>query len=168
MNSKPTYFDIERDKIYPYFCEACLLGKRKSQMSKADKRYCSQCQPSIEADCKLRREKYSPILVTNAHHKPSDANLTSNSGTPISKYSKRGKEVLLHMKSKKKQSYQNPTLGAELNLGVRPRKDIPIKLILKLSSDDGFSIGKIVKELEKQGLTISPMTVSRVLSGQRQ
>lgn len=71
------------------------------------------------------------------------------------------------MKSKKKQSYQNPTHGVVLNLGGRPRKDVPIKLILKLSSDDGFSIGKIVKELKKQGLTISAMTVSRVLSGKR-
>ncbi len=35
MNSKPTYFDIERDKISSYFCQACLVGKVESEMDAA-------------------------------------------------------------------------------------------------------------------------------------
>ena len=56
------------------------------------------------------------------------------------------KEVLLHTKSEESHIYQNPTKDVVLNLGGRPRKDVPVELIRKFSSD-GLSIGKIVRKL---------------------
>lgn len=42
------YFDIERDNQFPSFCQACLIAKTKTQMSKGDTRYCKDCQPIVE------------------------------------------------------------------------------------------------------------------------
>ena len=50
------------------------------------------------------------------------------------------------------------------NNGGRPRTDVPLELITDLSQR-GLSIRAIVNELEEQGITISRMKVSRVLSG---
>ena len=57
------YFDIERDKTYPCFCEACLLVKTEVEISERDKRYCLECQVFIEADYKLCGRKYTPVVV---------------------------------------------------------------------------------------------------------
>jgi len=46
MNDK--YFDIERDKTFPCFCQACAVGKTEEQMSLKDIRYCVDCQPIVE------------------------------------------------------------------------------------------------------------------------
>ena len=50
------YFDIKRDMGFPYFCEACLIGKTEAQMSKTDTRYCLECYNSLNGDHKQRTE----------------------------------------------------------------------------------------------------------------
>ena len=55
------YFDIERDKQFPCFCQACLTGKPESERSSKDARYCLECQPLIEGEYKIRGEKYIPV-----------------------------------------------------------------------------------------------------------
>ncbi len=148
------YFDIERDKQFSCWCQACLVGKSESQMSQRDTRYCLECQPFIKAEYAMiaqlhgRKTRYDPI----AHIQ-----------LPIAKE----EEVLLHTKTVASHAYQNPTEDRRIvNLGGRPKRDVPIELIHKFSKE-GLSIGKIVKELKAQGQTISAMTVSRVLSGER-
>jgi hypothetical protein len=51
MNDR--YFDIDRDNTYPCFCQACLVGKPKEEMSGKDGRFCLQCQSYIETEYAL-------------------------------------------------------------------------------------------------------------------
>jgi hypothetical protein len=77
------------------------------------------------------------------------------------------KEVLLHTKTNKPHAYQNPARDRlKVSVGGRPKKNIPVKLIRKLSKG-GLSIGGIVRELQRQGTIISAMSVQRVVSGER-
>ena len=158
-NEPKRYFDIEGDKTLPFFCQACVVGKTEAQMSKRDTRYCSECQVSIEADYKLCGRKYIP--------QPPDANLAPNNTQPIQTHTEKVKGVLLRTKNRDTHAYQNPTEDRpKPNVGGRPKKDIPVQLICKFSQE-GLAIKPIVRELKRQGYTISPMTVSRVLSGER-
>ena len=58
-------------------------------------------------------------------------------------------------------------LRTKQNPGGRPKKDVPVRLIRRLSKQ-GMGIRDIVKKLKAQGQTTSAMTVSRVLSGKRE
>ena len=74
---------------------------------------------------------------------------------------------MLHTKTENGQLYQNLTEDRPPpDVGGRPRKDVSVDLIHKLS-DEGLGIWNIAKELKAQGQIISAMTVSRVLSGRR-
>ncbi len=120
-----------------------------------DSRYCQGCYDSLEAD----GYKFDG--------KPPYANLAPNNTQPIPTHTKKVKEVLLHTKTVDTHAYQNLTEDRpKPNPGGRPKKDIPVQLIRKLSQE-GLAIKPIVRELERQGHTISPMTASRVLSGER-
>ncbi len=152
------YFDIERDKQFPCFCQACLTGKPENNRSTRDTRYCLECQPFIEEEYKIRGEKYIPVL--NAVLDPTD---TEPRESPIENQ----KRVLLHTKRDALHAYQNQGEDRpKPNVGGRPKKDIPIELIHTLSRRE-LSIKQIVLELKRKGQTISAMTISRVLSGER-
>ena len=122
-------------------------------MSKKDSRYCVVCQQVIETEYALiadnsgRKSRYVPV----AH---------------IERDTSKEEEVLLHTNNENTHVYQNPTQTPIINLGGRPRKDMPVDLIHILSKQD-LSIKSIVRELKTQGYNISAMTVSRVLSGKR-
>lgn len=47
------YFDIMRDRPYPCFCQACLIGKTEGEMSKADKRYCLGCYDCLAREAEM-------------------------------------------------------------------------------------------------------------------
>ncbi len=154
-------FDIEKDNKYPCFCLGCLGGKKQSQMSQKDARYCLECQPIIEYEYSLLADKgswkrYKPTNPTR--------NLGAFEPLDLGEDTHKDKEVLLHTNLEKPHEYQNPSQTPTINLGGRPRKDIPIDLIHKLSKQ-GLSIRQIVRELQEYSL--SPMSISRVLSGQR-
>ena len=154
-------FDIKKDNTYPCFCLACLVGKKQSQMSQKDIRYCLECQRLVEYEYSLLADKshskrYRPI-------KP-EANFKAIESLSVDMDTGEDKEVLLHTNLEKPHEYQNPSQTPTINLGGRPRKDIPIGLIHKLSKQ-GLSIRQIVRELQEYSL--SPMSISRVLSGQR-
>jgi hypothetical protein len=128
-------------------------------MSRRDTRYCSECQVSIEADYKLRGQRYIPL--------PPDAKLAPNNAQLIQTHTEKVKGVLLRTKNEDTHAYQNPTEGRlKPNVGGRPKKDIPVQLIYRLSQE-GLAIIPIVQELKRQGYTLSAMTVCRVLSGKR-
>lgn len=154
-------FDIKKDNTYPCFCLACLVGKKQSEMSQKDARYCLECQPVIEYEYSLLADKshvrrYKPV-------KP-EANFKAIESPSVDMGTGKDKEVLLHTNLEKPHEYQNPTQTPVINLGGRPRKDIPIDLIHKLSKQ-GLSIRQIVRELQEYSLSL--MSISRVLSGQR-
>jgi hypothetical protein len=117
-------------------------------------RYCVICQPIIEEEYALQstgshKKRYIPI-------------------PHVEMLEGKEKEVLLHTKSKESHTYQNPTEDRpKASVGGRPKKDIPVDII-HLLSERGLSIGEIVKELKAQEQMVSAMTVSRVLSGERE
>ncbi len=79
------------------------------------------------------------------HNQKIEALNSEDSQTPCPQ---KEKEVLLHTKRNEVHSYQNPPEDRpKPNVGGRPRKDVSVDLIRKLS-DEGLSIGKIVKELK--------------------
>ena len=164
MNSKPTYFNIERDKISSYFCQVCLVGKLESEMNKADIRYCLQCQSSIEEDYKLRGVKYSLILVTDAHYKPSDVNLSPNGVPPMEKYSEKGKT--------KMSTPNSPSVTVD-NTRPRGRPKTYRKLQLpdgkiKQLHQEGLGAKAIASQFERErGIDVSYKAIQRVLSGER-
>ena len=155
------YFNIERDKQFPCFCEACSVGKLEYQMSKRDHRYCEDCQPIVE-------EGYTQLRQYNYYlkqlHNPKIEALNSE---VVRNHTEKEKEVLLPTKNATSQIYQNLTEDRPPpNVGGRPKKDVPTKLIKGLSGK-GMGIKRIVRELQEQGIFLSPMTIQRVLSGER-
>lgn len=142
-------------------CQACLDCKPMSDLSEKDARYCTFCQPIIEYEYSLlssgsHSKRYQPI--------PLGANSTQKEAPPVYMDTGKDKEVLLHTKLENTRAYQNPTQTPIINLGGRPRKDIPIDLIHKLSKQ-GLGVREIVRKLKEYKL--SAMSVSRVLSGER-
>ena len=159
------YFDIKRDieviNKGGFFCQACAVGKTEDKMSQ-DSRYCLDCYKLLlkEAALLSGQPKWRPRSVSTT------AKISPQNTQPIPTHTKKVKEVLLHTKHKNTHAYQNPTRDVVINLGGRPQKDIPVQLIRKLS-EEGLTIKPIVRELKRRGHLISPMSVSRVLSGER-
>ncbi len=51
MKQNSPYFSIERDKTYPFFCEACIVGKPETEISQ-DSRYCQVCYDFLLKEAK--------------------------------------------------------------------------------------------------------------------
>jgi hypothetical protein len=134
-------------------------------MSKRDSLFCVECQPFIEAEYKIRGEKYERFITFASE--ALQAVSTPQNDVPMELVVEKEKEVLLHTKTDKPHAYQNPTRDRpKANVGGRPKKNIPVKLIRKLSKE-GMSIAEVVRELKTRGQSLSAMTVQRVLSGER-
>ena len=50
------FFDIEKDKAFPYFCMGCLIGKNEVQM--ANDKYCHDCQAGLDKDPAYKSNDY--------------------------------------------------------------------------------------------------------------
>jgi len=154
-------FSIQRDKQYPCFCDACLVGKTEDEMSEKDARYCVDCQLIVEEGY-AQLGQHKQYLKQLYNQKIEALNSEDNQTYP-----QKEKEVLLPTKNATSQIYQNPTENRPIpNVGGRPKKDVPAQLIKELSGK-GMGIKRIVRELKRQGVFLSSMTVSRVLSGAR-
>ena len=144
-----------------FFCNACLVHKPLDERS-LDKRYCHECYDFLMEEASLdtsrRRADWKP---REARQKPiEEEEIAATPNTPCA----RSEEVLLRTNLGNAHEYQNPTQTPIIDLGGRPRKDIPIDLIHNLSKQ-GLGVREIVRELKEYSL--SPMSISRVLSGQR-
>ncbi len=62
------------------------------------------------------------------------------------------------------QSHMSQKLPTVLNLGSRPKMELPDDLIMQLSTN-GLSLTGIREELKKQGIKVSRMTFSKKLQG---
>jgi hypothetical protein len=156
-----TKFDIRKDMESPRFCEACLTGKQHNQMSHKDIRYCTECQQVIEYEYSLQSDRvhhkrYRPVLPEANSNAVESPNVDIGMG--------KQKEVLVHTNQENAKAYQNYTQTLTINMGGRPRKNVPVDLINKLSKQ-GLSIRQLLAELKEYKL--SPMTISRVLAGER-
>lgn len=169
------YFSCKCDRAIigagGFYCQACLMGRPAGEQS-PDPRYCQRCYEFLLEEASLlhptKRPKWIPKTeVIGIPQQCSNAFLDAENNKPMEIHTDKQKEVLLHTKDVTSHAYQNPTLGRpKTNIGGRPKKDVPVELIHKLS-EEGLSIGRIVKELKRQGQSISAMTISRVLTGER-
>ena len=131
-----------------------------------DPRYSKDCYGFLLKEAEILSLGKRPRWVPKAHQRLLQGKITGEKQYPIPKHLAKQKEVLLHTKSEESHAYQNPTRDVVFNFGGRPKKDVPVEVIHRLSKE-GLSIGNIVKELKVQGQIISAMTVSRVLAGER-
>ena len=131
-------FDIEEDAKYPYFCEACLTGIADEDNS-PDARYCQGCYDFLlkEVDSLDRVPKWA----LRVPQKPKREPVKQDSGVA--------------------QKY----IGGKTR-GRPKMNNVPPELIHDLSKR-GLSARGIARELGEQGITVSRVTVGRVLSGTR-
>lgn len=161
------YFDIQQDIAIAndggFFCQSCIVGKHEDEAS-PDFRYCGGCYKLLMEDADILSPSKGIQAWVPRHQEHQRA---YESPPPMQLDMGEQEEVLLHTKTESSHAYQNHTEDRPIpNVGGRPKKNIPIKLIHRLS-EQGLSIGRIVKELKGQGQIISAMTVSRALSGRR-
>lgn len=161
------YFSIERDKKYPCFCQACLVGKKPSEMSQRDIRYCLECQPIIEYEYNLLADRsqwkqYKPV-APKAHlgaTKPLDVEMDTH------------KEILI-MSTSNENLAKGDIIQAAERQEIKKRgpkhKVLPVDLIKQLHAEgDGLGAKAIASKLKaEQGIEVSYKTIQRVLSSQR-
>ncbi len=145
------YFDIERDKQFPCFCQGCLVGKTETEMSQENTRYCLECQPSIEKEYSLlSRQKRRQIEPSNVAH------IENGTDKPKTKMS------TLNSPSAEVDNFR-PT-GRPKTYKKRPLPDGKIKQLHK----GGMGPKAIATQLKRQqGIDVSYKTIQRVLSGER-
>jgi len=152
------YFDTRRDKTFPCFCQACLVGKLESQMSQRDSRYCVDCQPIVEEGyIQLRQHKrYLQQL-----HNPKIEALKGE-----------GRENYTNKEKTKMSTLNSPTPTVDIfrpqgRLTTYKKKELP-ELQIKQLHNEGMGSKAIASKLKaEQGIDVSYKTIQRVLSGQR-
>ena len=115
-----------------FFCNACLVHRPLPDKS-PDERYCYECydffMEEASLDTSRRRADWKP---REERQKPAEEGEMAATPLPISA---RGEEVLLRTNLEDAHEYQNPTQTPIINLGGRPKKDVPIDLILNPCSE---------------------------------
>lgn len=149
-------FDIKRDKQFPYFCEACLVGKREDEMSGEDIRYCVGCQQVIE-------ESYSLSADTGSH---------LGRYTPQEQAEKVAPMEMDIGKEKMKMSTLNQNIAtvdikrAGGRIKPRRKRELPEGLIKQLS--EGMGSKAVASKLKRdKGIDVSYKTIQRLLAGER-
>ncbi len=155
------YFSIKRDNTYPCFCLGCLVGKKQSEMSQKDARYCLECQPIIQYEYSLLVDKgswkrykpvnpeekltaYEPLDLAEDTHKGKTKMLTLNENTAIvNNFIPRGRQ----------KTYR--------------KQELPVGFIKQLFRE-GNGLKAIASRLKREkDIKVSHMTIGRVLSGER-
>jgi len=153
------YFCIEVDKKYPYFCQACVVGKAAELMSKKDARYCTTCQSFIEKEYIQLGKRYTPIP-----HNPQDGKIDALLDAGIQN----------HMREEiTKLSTSNLTDLTVDNFSPRGRpktykkKELPEGIIKQLHNKGQGSKAITTKLKTELGIDVSYKTIQRVLAGER-
>ena len=152
-------FDIKKDNEKRCFCLGCLVGKKQSQMSQKDIRYCLECQPVIEYEYLLLADKshakrYQPVKPEANLGAIESPNIDMDTGEEETKMS----------------TLNCPSSTVDK---FRPRgrpktykkRELPEELIKQLSQEMGSKA--IVTELRNRGINVSYKTIQRLLTGQR-
>ncbi len=152
-------FDITKDNKYPCFCLACLTGKKRTQMSHKDIRYCLECQPVVEYEYSLLADKshvrrYKPVkpeAILKAIESPSVDMGTGEEKTKMSTLNCPSSTVDKFRPRGRPKTYK--------------KRELPEELIKQLSQEMGSKA--IVTELRNRGINVSYKTIQRLLTGQR-
>ena len=153
-------FNIKKDKQYPEFCQACLIGKAEAEMNKRDTRYCLECQPVIEYEYSLLADKshskrYEPV-------KP-EANFKAIESPSVEKGTGEGKTK---MSTSNENNATVDNFRPTGRLKTYKKRELPEELIMQLHSD-GMGSKAIATRLKDRGIDVSYKTIQRVLAGQR-
>lgn len=150
------YFDIERDNRFPYFCQACAVGKE--QMSQRDIRYCLECQPIVEEGYASlgQHKRYLKQLYNQKLDSPNNGdreNYTNKEKTKLSTL-EQGKITVDNFRPRgRPKTYKKRSLPGD-----------KIKQLHK----EGMGAKAIATQLKReQGMVVSYKTIQRVLSGER-
>ncbi len=159
------YFDIERDKQFSCFCQACLTGKPESERSSKDARYCLECQSLIEGEYKIRGEKYIPVLNTQPQPELVTESKSGSAKTqPIETHTGKQKTKMSTLNSPSVTVDNFRPRGRPKSYKKRPLPDDKVKQMHK----EGMGAKAIAIQLRtEQGITVSYKTIQRVLAGQR-
>ncbi|MFC2047313.1 hypothetical protein ACFLTK_03465 [Chloroflexota bacterium] len=155
------YFDIERDKLFPFFCQACLVGKAKEEMSKRDPRYCQKCQSIIEYEYSLLSDKghskrYKPVKPETKSEAIEVPSVDIDTGEGKMKMSTLNEKTVTVDKFKPR---GRPS--------TYKKRELPEGLIKRLHRK-GIGSKTIATVLKKEhGVDVSYKTIQRVLSGNR-
>lgn len=150
-------FDIRKDKLYPCFCEACLAGKAKSDMSEKDIRYCVGCQQSIELGYELEAEK-------SKHTKRYKPNIPIEKVAPVELPIGEEKTKMSTVNSDNARVDNFRARGRSTSYKKRPLPDDEIKQLNQQGMGAKAITGKLKRE---KGIIVSYKTIQRILSGER-
>jgi len=153
-------FDIEKDNTHPYFCSACLVGKRQSEVSE-DIRYCQNCFDFLSEEAKLigsQRPAWIP--------KKTALGCKSSVEKVI-----QVKEDTDREKTKMLTVNKNTVIGNNLEARGRQKtyrkQELPVGFIKQLFRE-GNGLKAIASRLKREkDIKVSHMTIGRVLSGER-
>ena len=154
---KTKLFDSKRDRKYPYFCGACLVGKTEMSL---DPRYCQGCYEFLLEEAKMLSGTRRPQWIPNPKITGEKPRYVPQQGNII-------KSTLKEEKSKV-DTIQPPTLlRPQAKRGPKHRV-LPEDLIRSLAAD-GMGSKAIVSKLKaEQGIVVSYKTIQRLLSGGRE
>ena len=145
------FFSIDSDKTFPFFCEACLMGKPTSEQS-PDPRYCLSCfdflLEEVERDTSRHERQWKPYTSSeDTAHIPNHVRPIMS--TPNRKIS----EVDSFRPRGRPGSYKKHTLPEDT---------------IKQLSKEGLGSKAIATRLKNEnGIQVSYKTIQRVLSGIR-
>lgn len=150
-------FNIKKDKQYPEFCQACLIGKAEAEMSKRDTRYCLECQPIIEYE-------YS-LLADKSHAKRYKPEANFKAIEPPSVQMGKGEENAIKSTSNEKTARVDIIQATTPQRG-RKKRELPEEIIKQLQGE-GLGSKAIATKLKEQGVIVSYKTIQRLLARQQ-
>lgn len=166
-NKTRRYFDIERDRTFSCFCEACLVGKDKSEAS-PDPRYCQGCYDFLVNEAEMvtghTRTDWEPIKPP-----PESPTIEERSTQKLPHVPQVGGGIMSTLESGKFEvDIIKATIPSKVAGKRGPKhKTLPVDLIIQWVGEGIGSkaiAGKLKAEHE---ILVSYKTIQRVLSGQR-
>lgn len=157
-------FDITRDiaviEAGGFLCRGCLAGKAASEQSDRDVRYCTFCQPLIEADYALSADRQGKPLTTL--YKPIRAPQETTTKVPEAPFALVGTQST---------TPAPPVFLAPKKTTRRRGRpglvSVPEDRIRRMGNQ-GLGAKRIAVALQREGFQMSIRTVARILAGQRE
>ena len=152
------YFNIQGDNIYPFFCQACLVGKPLDDAS-PDSRYCQGCYDYLLKEADMLSSGKCPKWIPKTKH---IGKKKAEKLIPVSQHT----EGIMATVNDKKSEVAKIKPTVRNNGRGRKQKQLPIELIMKLA-DESMGSKRIASRLNAEGIEVGFRTVARIISGER-
>jgi len=159
------HFDITRDKTFPYFCEACLVGKNDVS---PDSRYCQECYSFLLAEAEMvtghTHTNWKPIKPP--HESPT---IEERSTQKLPHVSQVGGGIMSTLNSKKSEVDIIKATTPSKVAGKRgPKQKVLPHELIKRWAGEGMGSKAIASRLKGElDIKVSYKTIQRVLSSER-